>query len=394
MKLLFVVERLGVEGGMERFLQIVLPALVSRGIDLRVVARRVDTVPAAISAEHIDWADEHDPPDAAAAAAVRRVVEEFGPDAIVAQNVMDTGIVEALRGPARLTYHLCDHRPFCPNGDRVFPRSGTTCNLKMGLQCALHTALDGCAYGPRPRSLGLISRRMRLRDAVATADVVLVGSPYMRESASANGIARERIREVRYPLPDDAYGDRPTPTTAPRVVLFAGRLVPQKGLRSLVRALASIPAEQRPILRAFGEGPEAEPAAAEAAGLGVRLELGGVATAPELYRALDECTLVAMPSLWAEPFGRVGIEAFARERPVVAYDVGGVRSWLVDGVNGFAVPPGDELALGAAVGRLLKEDGLRARLGMRARIDAEQYRLAPFLDALLGAVAPTPSVPA
>jgi len=81
----------------------------------------------------------------------------------------------------------------------------------------------------------------------------------------------------------------------------------------------------------------------------------------------------------------VGLEALARGRPVVAYDVGGVRAWLDDGANGVAVEAGDERALGAALDALLHDDARRARLGEHARADAELYRVAPIADALLTA---------
>ena len=62
--------------------------------------------------------------------------------------------------------------------------------------------------------------------------------------------------------------------------------------------------------------------------------------------AYDAATLVAMPSLWGEPFGLVGIEAFARGRPVVAYDAGAISEWLcASSGGGRVVPLGDEQAL-------------------------------------------------
>ncbi|MGD0053690.1 MAG: glycosyltransferase family 4 protein, partial [Vulcanimicrobiaceae bacterium] len=161
------------------------------------------------------------------------------------------------------------------------------------------------------------------------------------------------------------------------------RFVPQKGLMALVRALGTIPAPLRPVLRAVGDGPDREEAVRTAEQLGVVLEAPGVVDTPTLRRAIDESALVAFPSLWAEPFGRVGIEAFARGRPVVASDVGGVSSWLIPDGNGLLVPRGDERALGATIARLLGDDALRHRLGAQARRDAERYRLAPFIDRFL-----------
>jgi glycosyltransferase involved in cell wall biosynthesis len=380
-KLLFAVQRLGEEGGMERFLDIVLPALVARGVELHVIARTIDAMPTGFSAERVAWADEHDAPDAAAANAVRNVCARFSPDAVIAQNVMDAGVVEALRLAPQLTYHLCDHRPFCPNGDRLFPRTGQICGERLGTACAVHALTDGCAYGPRPRTLALIQQRRRLRDAIAAADRIMVDSSFMFDEALSNGVPQDRLVEIADPLADDDYADCPAPASP--VVAFAGRFVPQKGLVSLVRAIGMIDADHRPKLIAIGDGPERALVVQEAARLGVAIETPGQAGITGVRAAIDAASVVAFPSLWAEPFGRVGIEAFARGRPVVAYDVGGVRSWLDNERNGLVVSRGDETQLGSAIARILNDDALRARLSAQASADAQTRRLAPFLDRLL-----------
>ncbi len=169
---------------------------------------------------------------------------------------MDAGVVEALRAAPRLAYQVHDHRPFCPNGDRVYPRSGRNCTAPLGAACALHALLDGCAYGPRPRTLALIRRRERLRDAIAAADRVVVASDYVGARAAASGIPAARIARVPPPLPDDAYAD-PQPASEPtrhRAVRRADGA--PEGAASLVRALGRIAPARRPALRALGDGPE------------------------------------------------------------------------------------------------------------------------------------------
>jgi len=384
MRILVAAQRLGRAGGMERYLEIVLPALVARGATVHVLAREIDTVPAGVTAERIAWAEEHDAPAASARNAAQRALEAFAPDVAVAHNVMDAGIVEALRTAPRLAYHVHDHRPFCPNGDRVFPRSGRNCTLALGRPCAVHALTDGCAYGPRRRTLTLIRRREQLRDAVAAADAVIVASRYVAERAVQSYVRPERVVEIPLPLPDDAYASHVV-TPSSRAILFAGRIVPQKGLDALVRAVAHIARERRPHVRALGDGPALDTVRAEAAHIGVTLDAAGAVPPEEVRAAIDDAALVALPSLWAEPFGYVGIEAFARGRTTVAFDVGGVRAWLDDGVNGTAVRAGDERALGDAIDALLIDGAKRTRLAERARSDAERYRAATIAPTLLSA---------
>jgi glycosyltransferase involved in cell wall biosynthesis len=387
MRILVAAERLGRAGGMERYVEIVLAALAERGATLHVLAREVDAVPAGVTAQRVAWADEHDPPDGAARSEARRALAEFGPDIAVAHNVMDAGIVTELRAAPRLAYHIHDHRPCCPNGDRVFPHSGRNCTRALGRACVLHAVTDGCAYGLRPRTLALIRRREQLRDAIAAADTVIAASRYVAERAAQSRIPRERILEIPLPLPDDAYAEQ-VAAPAQRSIVFAGRVVPQKGLGSLIRAVSRIAADARPLVRAFGDGSELAAARDEAARAGVNLDAPGRVPAETVRAAIDAAALVVLPSLWAEPFGYTGIEALARGRPVIAYDVGGVRTWLDDGVNGVAVPAADERALAGAIAALLDDRSRRERMGARARRDAERFRAAPVVGELLSAYRP------
>ncbi|HTD37626.1 MAG TPA: glycosyltransferase family 4 protein, partial [Candidatus Limnocylindrales bacterium] len=370
----------------ERYLDIVLPALAQRGATVHVLAREIDGIPRGVSAETIGWGDEHDAPGTVARAAAEAALRGFAPDVAVAHNVMDAGIVETLRAARRFAYHVHDHRPFCPNGDRVFPRSGRICALPLGRPCAVHSLTDGCAYGPRRRTLTLIRRRERLRDAIAAADVTIVASRYVAERARQNGIPGERVREIPLPLPDDAYAVRVAQPRS-RTVVFAGRVVPQKGLAALVRAVATLEPPRRPPLLALGDGPALREAREEAARLGVALDARGAVSPERVRAAIDDAALVALPSLWPEPFGYSAIEAFARGRTVVAYDVGGVRAWLDDGVNGVAVARGDEAALGLAIGALVDDPVRRGALEREARATAERFRAGAAVDALLSAYA-------
>lgn len=381
MNILVAAEHLGASGGMERYLEIVLPALLRDGARVHVLTPRCDAVPDGVTAEEIAWSSEHAAPSAAAGAAVARAVARFAADVAVAHNVMDEQVVRALRGAPRLAYHVHDHRPFCPNGDRVFPRRKLPCTEPLGTACAVHALTDGCAYGPRLRTLTLIRRRTVLRDAIAASDTIVAASRYVADRVAASGVPPERIAVVPLPLADDAYAE-PVAPPASRSVLFAGRIVQQKGLASLVRAVGLIPAERRPRVVALGDGPALPEARREAAALGVVLDAPGAVAPAAVRAAIDDAALLVLPSLWAEPFGYVGIEALARGRPVVAYDVGGVRAWLADDANGAAVARGDEPALSRTIAALLDDGERRERLGATARRDAERYRAAPIIATL------------
>jgi glycosyltransferase involved in cell wall biosynthesis len=86
---------------------------------------------------------------------------------------------------------------------------------------------------------------------------------------------------------------------------------------------------------------------------------------PEVARALDESTLLVLPSR-SEGLGRVVVEAFCRGRGVVGSRVGGIPDIVEDGATGLLVPPEDANALADALVRALTDPALAERLGAAA----------------------------
>jgi D-inositol-3-phosphate glycosyltransferase len=90
---------------------------------------------------------------------------------------------------------------------------------------------------------------------------------------------------------------------------------------------------------------------------------------PLYYAAAD---VVAMPSLY-ESFGLVAVEAMACGTPVVASRVGGLAYTIQDSVSGLLVPDRDPVALAEALGLVLGDADLRARLGAQAATVARRF---------------------
>jgi glycosyltransferase involved in cell wall biosynthesis len=170
------------------------------------------------------------------------------------------------------------------------------------------------------------------------------------------------------PVPDEPAA----PGAAPFVVGFAGRLVPEKGVDLLLRAVAQLPAAPQPAVqvRLIGAGPERERllALAEALGLGGRVSVASVPSLdmPVQLAALD-CLVLPSRSRpnWQEQFGRVLIEAMACGVPVIGSTCGELPN--VIGPDGLVFPEGDLAALAGHLRALWQDPGLRAGLGARGR---------------------------
>jgi glycosyltransferase involved in cell wall biosynthesis len=373
-------DRVGDVGGAERYWETVLPAFASQGTRVRLFAREIsDGAQRASGARMVRWSTEDEPPSAEAAAAVAKELHRDRPDVVVTASVFDTAVLDAVRANApRWIVRVHDHRAFCPTGDRVYPQFEMPCTAPMGGACRGATIVRGCVHGPRPSSFRRIAEREAMRDRLATADAVLVSSEHMRATCVANGIEAARIAITPPPLPDAAYAARPAKRPGTRTLLFASRLTPRKGLRSLLSSLAHIPPADRPHLVVAGDGDaEERDARAQAERDGVGVTWRGHLTASTLRAAIDAADAVAVPSLWPEPFGLIGIEAQARGRPAVAYRVGGIGEWI-DGA-GIAVRRGDEGALASAIGAVLDERAW-PELAATARERAERYRLGAHVE--------------
>ena len=188
--------------------------------------------------------------------------------------------------------------------------------------------------------------------ARGTADGVFVAPQSVEPELFARTVSEDEIGafRARHELP-------PGPC-----VLFAGRLVPEKGIAVLLDAWSRVGAPA--TLVAVGDGPLAE---AVRATPGARL-LGPLPRAelPVAY-ALAEVTVVpSIPTArFREPWALVCNEAMHQACPVIATSaVGAVAGGLVrDDETGVIVPPGDPAALSSAIDRLLGDPELRARLG-------------------------------
>jgi glycosyltransferase involved in cell wall biosynthesis len=99
-------------------------------------------------------------------------------------------------------------------------------------------------------------------------------------------------------------------------------------------------------------------------------------TQPEVAQALDESTVLVLPSR-SEGMGRVLVEAFCRGRPVVASRVGGIPDLVDGGRNGILVEPGDTRALAEALVAVLTDRALAEGLASAAHASADFWTSSP-----------------
>jgi len=183
--------------------------------------------------------------------------------------------------------------------------------------------------------------------------------PPQRMRMLGNGLDTERFR------PDAAV-----PRSEGEILCVGRASDPNKGIRSLVAALARLPGIRLTLVDDPSPHNEARKWAREA-GCADRLEIAGRVTDDELVALYRRAMLVVVPSRY-EGFGLPAAEAMACGTPVVASAAGALPEVVETGGGGMLVPPEDPEALAKAIASLAEQPEARQALGARApaRIDA------------------------
>jgi len=167
--------------------------------------------------------------------------------------------------------------------------------------------------------------------------------------------------------------------------LFAGSLVPVKGVAYLIEAWRMVEREcQDARLLIVGDGPDRDGlrSAVEQAGVGDSVCFAGRVPNPDVALYMAAADLFVLPSL-SEGFPLVVLEAMASGLPVVVSNVTGLAEIVADGENGLLVPPTDVKRLAAAMVRLIESPEERDRIGRANREAAAARSWTAIAEALV-----------
>ncbi|MEP6668729.1 MAG: glycosyltransferase family 4 protein [Chthoniobacter sp.] len=169
---------------------------------------------------------------------------------------------------------------------------------------------------------GTIGWRDRLKILVVRWAHNIAVSDAMREQIAAPVVV------IGNPYRDDLFRCDPT-AVRDRELVFLGRLVRDKGVDLLFRALARLrDFGFTPRLTVIGRGPE-EPALRQLCkqlGLEAQIEFAGLKTGPDVVALLNRHLIIVVPSRWQEPFGLVALEGIACGCVALGADCGGLPS--------------------------------------------------------------------
>lgn len=381
MRILLVNDGVGDVGGVQRYLEATAAALRARGHELALLhldrLRRPADSPVGAGSAHFCIAELGAERAASAGIAWR-------PDVVFSHNMRELQVERQLCERSAVVKMMHGYFGTCIGAQKMhaFPRR-VACDRRFGAAClalylprhcgqwSMHALTTQYAWAREQRAVWGGYRR------------VMVASEHMRREFERSGVPGDRLAVNALFAADPPAEAAPSP--AEFRVLFLGRMTPLKGGDALIRAvhLARRQSGHAIRLTMAGDGPARPAWEALSAQLGVSAEFPGWVDDAQRDALCRAASLIAVPSLWPEPFGLTGLEAGAYGVPAVAFDVGGIATWLHDGENGWLVDAGTGAnGLARALDEAQSDQARLAERRVGARRMAERLSLARHVSAL------------
>lgn len=367
MRLLFVHERFGALGGAEANVLLTATELKRRGHAVGLLHGT------ATGKDEAAWHEVFTTPHAFTAGragpALRRALSEFRPDAIFLHKLADLALLDALAScgvPVVRMVH--DHDLYCLRSYKYNPLNREICTRAASAYCVFPCGgtlardrsgsfpVKWISYGAKKRELA-INRRF---------DRLIVATEFMKEEMLRNGFSAGQI-EIHAPVPRATEETFQCTFSDRNRIVYAGQIVRGKGVDILLEALTRVSVPFECVI--LGDGNHRAQCEELSAKLGLRdrVTFSGFVPQTEIAAIYREASLSVISSVWPEPFGATGLEAMRCGLPVVAFNAGGIREWLIDGWNGFLVPWMDRARYAACIEELLRDKALARKMGAHGR---------------------------
>ncbi len=291
--------------------------------------------------------------------ALRREIADFAPDLVLTDSIENINV--ATWGAARAA-----GVPVCHILRSTFLLCWKGSMMRGDTNCA------GACASCKATSIGKKAMSRFVDGVVGETDFIIarhIDAGYFPNAAT------RRIPGVVPRLMADA--PRLAPTGRPLRVGFIGVHTPMKGPHILAEAARALAGTGRFEFRIAGSGSGDYADRLRSQFPPEDTTFLGWTDPNDFFPTID---VLVVPSLFAEPFGRVIVEAFAHGVPVIGARSGGIAETIEDGVNGYSVPPGDAAAIAAALDRLSESPEMVAQLSAGALASARRY-LPPVLGA-------------
>jgi glycosyltransferase involved in cell wall biosynthesis len=382
MRILIVNRHRSIVGGVETYLERLLPLLAAKGLSLALVHLEPPqpdskTIDAALNIQNWLWKPGFD----------WSAIEAWKPDVAYLQSLFPPELHSELSRRVPVLQYVHDYRGLCISGHKMhLSPEPIPCRRAFGAACLLHYFPRRCG-GLNPLVMfDLYRQESNSLQLLKLQKSVLVATEHMRKEYLRNGLNPERVSVLRLPSTTQTLAP-PVSPPSDGAILFLGRLSQQKGANFLIRAaeLAQDRLGRKLRVIVCGSGPEEENLKLQAKSSSVSVEMRGWISSAERLEVLKQSSLLALPSLWPEPFGMAGLEAATHGIPAVAFDSGGITEWLRPGVSGEVAPadPPTPEGLADAILRVVSDATRYQSLSRGALETAAEFSTALHLSELL-----------
>jgi glycosyltransferase involved in cell wall biosynthesis len=316
---------------------------------------------------------------------VETAVASFQPDVAYIQNLPDLAALDALLGTGVRTVRMVhDHSLYCMRSYKYNYFTRRICQRAVSSFCVFPClgVLARAQGGPLPVKWVSYAAKRREVELNRRVRCLVVATHFMKQELIRNGFAPGQI-EIHAPVPQRQGPEAQSSFSDRNLIVYSGQITRGKGVDVLLEALALVRVPFECVI--FGEGGYRRHCErlCHKLGLGQSVTFRGFVAAQEITRCYREATVAVMSSVWPEPFGAAGLEAMRYGLPVVAFDAGGIKEWLTDGVNGYLVPWMDRTLYAARIEALLKDKVQARAMGERGRYGvARSFSFSQYLDGL------------
>lgn len=301
---------------------------------------------------------------------LQKTIKDFRPDVVHFHNtfplVSPAAYYTCRRANVPVVQTLANYRLLCPSATLF--REGRECEDCLGRRFAWPGIMHGCYHQSRTMTATVATMQTthRLLGTWDTAvDVYIALSENSRDIFVRGGLPADSIVvKPNFLTPDPGTGEH-----RGDFALFVGRLSPEKGIMTLLRAWELLPAGM--TLKIVGDGPLAADVAATATH-NPAIEWLGSRPADEAVALMGDASLLIFASEWNETFGRTMIEAYARGTPVLASNLGAAADIVHSGDTGLHFEAGNAEDLAAKVSWMFEHQSELAAMGRQARSVYEQ----------------------
>ena len=372
-------------GGIEAYLEAVIPALAARhevGF-WSANAARPGRQPMALPPRVAMLVAGAAPRDAAAE------LTAFAPEVIFAHGLSDSVVEARLHALAPTVVVEHTYHGTCISGSKTMAwPSIQPCHRRFGPAC-LALYLPRRCGGRSPVTMARLYRTQSRRlDTLARCRAIVTFSTHMKDELVRHGLTQVVVVPP-FVTPGVILPRATASEGLVRRLLYLGRLETLKGPGRLIDALPLVAGRlDAPVeLTLAGDGGDRHVLEARAGRIRdprVTVTFAGWQDAEGRATLLSRADALVMPSLLPEPFGLVGLEAAAAGVPTVAFASGGVRDWLEDGETGCLAPAAGGRAdlLADAIARCIGDPAVRDQLAAAARAAATGWTVDRHLDAL------------